>query len=43
MCFPCEAANRRRNFTGDPYFTDGERAVILLSTRRTTLRFAAWG
>jgi hypothetical protein len=39
---PCAAASPRRNLTGDPYFTDGKRAVILLSTTRTTPRFVAW-
>ena len=40
---PCDAARRRAdNLTGDPYFTDGKRAVILLSTTRTTPRFVAW-
>jgi hypothetical protein len=38
----CEAANARRNLTGDIYFTDGKRAVILLSLARTTPRFVAW-
>jgi hypothetical protein len=38
----CEAANARRNLTGDSYITDGNRAVILLSAARTTPRFVAW-
>jgi len=38
----CEPSAPRRNLTGDPYFTDGKRAVILLSTSRTTPRFVAW-
>jgi hypothetical protein len=38
----CEAASPRRNLTGDPYFTDGKRAVILLSMIRTVPRFVAW-
>lgn len=38
----CDAADPRRNLTGDPYFTDGKRAVILLSTTRTAPRFVAW-
>ena len=29
----------RRNLTGDPYYTDGKRVVILLSTQRMTPRF----
>lgn len=32
---PCDGASPRRNLTGDPYFTDGKRAVILLSAART--------
>jgi hypothetical protein len=38
----CHHANARRNLTGDPYFTDGKRAVILLSAARTSPRFVAW-
>jgi hypothetical protein len=40
---PCDRAAPRRNLTGDPYFTDGKRAVIQLSAERTTPRFVAWG
>jgi hypothetical protein len=32
----------RRNLTGDPYFTDGNRAVVLLSATRTPPRFVEW-
>lgn len=32
---PCDAAFPRRNLTGDPYFTDGKRAVIFLAAART--------
>lgn len=32
----CPAAEPKRNLTGDPYFTDGTRAVIMLSARRTS-------
>ncbi len=39
---PCDSTAPRRNLTGDPYFTDGKRAVILLSTTRTAPRFVAW-
>jgi hypothetical protein len=39
---PCEAAAPRRNLTGDPYFTDGRRAVILLSETRAAPRFVRW-
>jgi hypothetical protein len=38
----CDATAPRRNLTGDPYFTDGKRAVIVLSTKRTTPQFVAW-
>ncbi len=32
----------RHNLTGDPYYTDGRRAVVLLSGTRTAPRFVAW-
>ncbi|HEX5470687.1 MAG TPA: LssY C-terminal domain-containing protein [Lacipirellulaceae bacterium] len=38
----CESTSPRRNLTGDPYFTDGKRAVIVLAESRTTPRFVAW-
>jgi hypothetical protein len=38
----CDRAAPRRNLTGDPYFTDGKRAVILVSATRTAPRFVAW-
>ncbi len=38
----CSSQSPRRNLTGDPYFTDGKRTAILLSTERTTPRFVAW-
>lgn len=38
----CDPATPRRNLTGDPYHTDGKRAIILLSTVRTDPRFVAW-
>jgi hypothetical protein len=38
----CDLATARRNLTGDPFFTDGKRAVILLSIGRMTPRFVAW-
>jgi hypothetical protein len=38
----CDAANARRNLTGDIYCTDGKRTVILLSLGRTSPRFVAW-
>jgi LssY C-terminus len=38
----CDAASARHNLTGDMYYTDGKRAVILLSLERTVPRFVAW-
>ncbi len=38
----CNSTTPRHNLTGDPYFTDGKRAVIVLSDTRTTPRFVAW-
>ncbi|MGA2620022.1 MAG: LssY C-terminal domain-containing protein [Thermoguttaceae bacterium] len=38
---PCERATPRRNLTGDPYYTDGKRAVVFLSATRTAPRFVA--
>ncbi len=38
----CASDKPRRNLTGDPYFTDGKRAVVMLSTSRTKPRFVAW-
>lgn len=38
----CDASAPRHNLTGDPFFTDGKRAAILLSTSRTAPRFVAW-
>jgi hypothetical protein len=38
----CDGAAPRHNLTGDPYFTDGKRAALLLSTSRTAPRFVAW-
>jgi hypothetical protein len=32
----------RRNLTGDPYHTDGQRAVVVLSTTRTQPELFAW-
>jgi len=31
----CPRDAPHRNLTGDPYYTDGKRAVILLAPRRT--------
>jgi LssY C-terminus len=38
---PCDSMAPRHNLTGDPYFTDGKRAVIVLSTTRVEPRFVA--
>jgi hypothetical protein len=35
-------ADPRRNLTGDPYFTDGLRAVAVLSPTRTALSLLSW-
>ncbi|MCK6458475.1 MAG: LssY C-terminal domain-containing protein [Planctomycetes bacterium] len=39
----CAEEAPRRNLTGDPYFTDGRRAVLYLSRERTTPRFVSFG
>jgi hypothetical protein len=36
------AAAPRHNLTGDPYFTDGLRAVAVLSSNRTVPSFLSW-
>jgi hypothetical protein len=38
----CDAKNPRHNLTGDIYFTDGRRAVVLLAPDRTAAKFVAW-
>ncbi len=37
----CESTAPRHNLTGDPYFTDGKRAVIVLSSTRVDPHFVA--
>ena len=37
-----ERAAPRRNLTGDPYFTDGLRAVAIFSETRTIPTFLKW-
>jgi hypothetical protein len=40
-----DAASReapRRNLTGDPYFTDGRRAVLVLSAIETKAELLGW-
>ena len=38
----CTADAPQRNLTGDPYFSDGKRAVILLSPTRMPPKHVAW-
>jgi len=38
----CLRTAPRHNLTGDPYFTDGKRVVVLLSASRSKPRFVAW-
>jgi hypothetical protein len=35
---PCERGSPRHNLTGDPYFTDGARAIAFASASRTTAK-----
>ena len=37
----CDRAMPQRNLTGDPYYSDGKRAVVMLSKVRATPRFVA--
>lgn len=39
---PAEQSAPRHNLTGDPYFTDGQRAVAIFAETRTTPRFLGW-
>jgi hypothetical protein len=39
---PADRAAPRHNLTGDPYFTDGLRAVAIVSETRTTSTFLNW-
>lgn len=39
---PCTQAAPRHNLTGDPYFTDGKRAAVLVSPIHTAPKFIAW-
>ncbi len=39
---PCTSEEPKRNLTGDPYYTDGQRAVVFLSQSRTTPEYVAW-
>jgi hypothetical protein len=38
----CDVQHPQHNLTGDPYYTDGKRAVILLSSTQTTPRHVRW-
>lgn len=38
----CTEEEPRQNLTGDPYFTDGKRAIIALSKMRTSPTHVAW-
>jgi hypothetical protein len=38
----CDSSSPRCNLTGDIYFTDGKRAAVLVSERRTTPKFVRW-
>jgi hypothetical protein len=37
-----EPSAPRRNLTGDPYFTDGKRAVLQISAAKATPKFVDW-
>jgi hypothetical protein len=37
----CDRSAPCRNLTGDPYYSDGKRAVVFLSPRFTTPKFVA--
>ncbi len=39
---PAPESDPRHNLTGDPYFTDGLRAVVILSKTRTQSAFLDW-
>jgi hypothetical protein len=39
---PCTPEQPQHNLTGDPYYSDGKRAVIALSHSQTTPRHVAW-
>ena len=38
----CDHLTPRRNLTGDPYYTDGKRAVVFLAKSRTTPKYIAF-
>jgi hypothetical protein len=39
---PADRSTPRHNLTGDPYFTDGKRAVAVFSETRSKLSFLNW-
>ena len=39
----CDREHPQRNLTGDPFFTDGKRAVIVVSAVRMAPKFVLWG
>jgi hypothetical protein len=39
---PSDRSAPRRNLTGDPYFTNGDRAVVIFSETRTEPVFLSW-
>jgi hypothetical protein len=39
---PASRTTPRHNLTGDTYFTDGLRAVVMFSKTRTTPTFLQW-
>ena len=38
----CTRESPRHNLTGDPYYTDGQRAVIIVSPSRTLPKLLTW-
>jgi hypothetical protein len=38
----CDPSAPRHNLTGDPYYTDGKRAAVLVSKVRAAPKFVAW-
>jgi hypothetical protein len=39
---PCSAKHPRHNLTGDPYYTDGKRIVVLLGVQKGPPHFIRW-
>jgi hypothetical protein len=38
----CDRNSPRHNLTGDPYFTDGLRAIAIFSKQKATPKFLNW-